>query len=359
MTDLENTTVNTEANDPAVESVEAVSGLETQDDLALVRKMQEGRDQIVNEIKKVIIGQEEVIDELLIALFAGGHCLVTGVPGLAKTLLIKTVADILQVDFSRIQFTPDLMPADVVGAEIVEEIDGQRKLVFVKGPIFTNILLADEINRTPPKTQSSLLEAMEERQVTAAGVTHKMSQPFFVLATQNPIELEGTYPLPEAQLDRFMFKIELGYLSHDDEVTVVSNTTQIVDNTVSHPLSGADILEFQRIARQVPAAQAVIRYAVSLVHATRPQSPLAPEFVKDWVSWGAGIRASQNLVLAGKVRALLRGRYNVSYGDIRALAPSVLRHRVLLNFHAEAERITTDEVVRRLLETVPEPASNI
>ena len=336
----------------------AVAGLESQDDLALVRKMQDGRDQIIKEIKKVIVGQEAVIDELLIALFAGGHCLVTGAPGLAKTLLIKTVADILQVKFSRIQFTPDLMPADVVGSEIVEEKDGQRRLTFVKGPIFTNILLADEINRTPPKTQSSLLEAMEERQVTAAGVTHKMAKPFFVLATQNPIELEGTYPLPEAQLDRFMFKIELGYLSEDDEVMVVGNTTQIVDNTVAHPLSGDDILEFQRIARQVPAAQAVIRYAVRLVHASRPNSPLAPSFVNDWVSWGAGIRASQNLVLAGKVRALLRGRYNVSYGDIRALAPAVLRHRVLLNFHAEAERVTTDEVIRRLIETVPEPTSD-
>lgn len=338
---------------------EAVDGLESQDDLALVKKMQDGHDQIVAEIKKVIVGQEAVIDELLIALFAGGHCLITGVPGLAKTLLIKTVADILQVDFSRIQFTPDLMPADVVGSEIVEEVDGARRLKFVKGPIFTNILLADEINRTPPKTQSSLLEAMEERQVTAAGITHKMSRPFFVLATQNPIELEGTYPLPEAQLDRFMFKIELDYLSEDDEVMVVGNTTQIVDNTVSHPLSGEDILEFQRIARQVPAAQSVIRYAVRLVHASRPGNPLAPDFVKDWVSWGAGIRASQNLVLAGKVRALLRGRYNVSYGDIRALAPAVLRHRVLLNFHAEAERVTTDDVVKRLLETVPEPSSNL
>ncbi|MCB1648815.1 MAG: AAA family ATPase [Pseudomonadales bacterium] len=334
---------------------ETVEGLENQDDLALVRKMQEGRDQIVAEIRKVIVGQDEVIDELLIALFAGGHCLVTGVPGLAKTLLIKTVADILQVDFSRIQFTPDLMPADVVGSEIVEEVDGQRKLIFVKGPIFTNILLADEINRTPPKTQSSLLEAMEERQVTAAGITHKMARPFFVLATQNPIELEGTYPLPEAQLDRFMFKIELGYLSEDEEVMVVGNTTRVIDNTVSHPLSGEDILEFQRIARQVPAAQSVIRYAVRLVHATRPGSELAPDFVKDWVSWGAGIRASQNLVLAGKVRALLRGRYNVSYGDIRALAPSVLRHRVLLNFHAEAERVTTDDVVKRLIDSIPEP----
>lgn len=342
-----------------MEEIEEVLAVDNQDDLALVKRMQEGRDQIVAEIKKVIIGQEDIVDELLIALFAGGHCLVTGVPGLAKTLLIKTVADILQVGFSRIQFTPDLMPSDVVGSEIVEEKDGQRNLKFVKGPIFTNILLADEINRTPPKTQSSLLEAMEERQVTAAGVTHPMAKPFFVLATQNPIELEGTYPLPEAQLDRFMFKIELGYLSEEDEVTVVSNTTQTNDTELCHPLTGEDILEFQRIARQVPAAEAVIKYAVRLVHASRPQSPNAPDFVKDWVSWGAGIRASQNLILGGKVRALLRGRYNVSYGDVRALAPSVLRHRVLLNFHAEAERITTDEVIRRLLESVPEPTSEI
>lgn len=342
-----------------MEEIEEVLAVDNQDDLALVKRMQEGRDQIVAEIKKVIIGQEDIVDELLIALFAGGHCLVTGVPGLAKTLLIKTVADILQVGFSRIQFTPDLMPSDVVGSEIVEEKDGQRNLKFVKGPIFTNILLADEINRTPPKTQSSLLEAMEERQVTAAGVTHPMAKPFFVLATQNPIELEGTYPLPEAQLDRFMFKIELGYLSEEDEVTVVGNTTQTNDTELSHPLTGEDILEFQRIARQVPAAEAVIKYAVRLVHASRPQSPNAPDFVKDWVSWGAGIRASQNLILGGKVRALLRGRYNVSYGDVRALAPSVLRHRVLLNFHAEAERITTDEVIRRLLESVPEPTSEI
>lgn len=338
---------------------EEVLEIENQDDVALVKRMQEGRDQIVAEIKKVIVGQEDIIDELLIALFGGGHVLVTGVPGLAKTLLIKTVADILQVDFSRIQFTPDLMPADVVGAEVVEEEDGKRQLKFVKGPIFTNILLADEINRTPPKTQSSLLEAMEERQVTAAGVTHPMSKPFFVLATQNPIELEGTYPLPEAQLDRFMFKIELKYLTEADEVTVVSQTTQTHDNPLSHPLGGEDILEFQRIARQVPAAEAVIQYAVRLVHASRPQSDSAPDFVKDWVSWGAGIRASQNLILAGKVRALLHGRYNVSYGDVRALAPSVLRHRVLLNFHAEAERITTDIVIEKLLEAVPEPSSTI
>ena len=340
------------------ETEEAVK-LEDQDDLALVKRMQDGRDQIVTEIKKVIIGQSDIIDELLIALFGGGHVLVTGVPGLAKTLLIKTVADILQVDFSRIQFTPDLMPADVVGAEVVEESGGSRQLKFVKGPIFTNILLADEINRTPPKTQSSLLEAMEERQVTAGGVTHPMSQPFFVLATQNPIELEGTYPLPEAQLDRFMFKIELGYLSEEDEVKVVSSTTQTHDRALAHPLSGEDILEFQRIARQVPAAEAVIQYAVRLVHASRPQTEGAPQFVKDWVSWGGGIRASQNLILAGKVRALLHGRYNVSFNDVRALAPSVLRHRILLNFHAEAERVTTDEVIRLLLEAVPAPASDI
>ena len=338
---------------------EEVLEMDNQDDVALVKRMQEGRDQIVAEIKKVIVGQEGIIDELLIALFGGGHVLVTGVPGLAKTLLIKTVADILQVDFSRIQFTPDLMPADVVGAEVVEEKNGQRELKFVKGPIFTNILLADEINRTPPKTQSSLLEAMEERQVTAAGVTYPMSKPFFVLATQNPIELEGTYPLPEAQLDRFMFKIELGYLSEADEVQVVSQTTQTHDNPLAHPLGGEDILEFQRIARQVPAAEAVIKYAVRLVHASRPQSETAPDFVKDWVSWGAGIRASQNLILAGKVRALLHGRYNVSYGDVRALAPSVIRHRVLLNFHAEAERVTTDQVIQKLLEAVPEPTSEI
>jgi MoxR-like ATPase len=318
---------------------EEVLDIEGQDDIALVKRMQDGRDQIVGEIKKVIIGQEDIIDELLIALFGGGHVLVTGVPGLAKTLLIKTVADILQVDFSRIQFTPDLMPADVVGSEVVEEsAEGGRQLKFVKGPIFTNILLADEINRTPPKTQSSLLEAMEERQVTAAGVT---------------------YPMSEAQLDRFMFKIELSYLSEDDEVKVVSQTTQTHDSGLAHPLSGEDILEFQRIARQVPAAEAVIKYAVRLVHASRPQSETAPDFIKDWVSWGAGIRASQNLILAGKVRALLLGRYNVSYGDVRALAPSVLRHRVLLNFHAEAERVTTDDVIKRLLEAVPEPSSEI
>ena len=359
MSEAEATVTEDGAAGEAPTAPEAQEISESQDDLGLVKRMQEGREQIVAEICKVIIGQHEIIDELLIALFAGGHCLVTGVPGLAKTLLIKTVADILQVKFSRIQFTPDLMPADVVGSEVVEEIDGHRSLKFVAGPIFTNILLADEINRTPPKTQSALLEAMEERQVTAAGTTHPMSAPFFVLATQNPIELEGTYPLPEAQLDRFMFKIELDYLSEADEVTVVSTTTQTYDNPLSHPLSGEDILEFQRIARQVPAAEAVIRYAVRLVHASRPQSPTSPQFIKDWISWGAGIRASQNLILAGKVRALLSGRFNVSYGDVRALAPSIMRHRILLNFHAEAERVTTDQVIEKLLDAVPAPAAEL
>lgn len=328
----------------------------SEDHLALVDKMKLGREALLAELKKVIIGQNDIVEELLIALFAGGHCLISGVPGLAKTLLIKTLADILKMDFSRIQFTPDLMPADVVGTEIVQETNGVRAMNFVKGPIFTNILLADEINRTPPKTQSALLEAMEERQVTAAGVTHPMAKPFFVLATQNPIELEGTYPLPEAQLDRFMFKLMIDYLPEDDEIKVVTNTTQINDITLEHPLTAEDILAFQQVARQVPAAESVVRYAVRLVAATRPQNPDCPDFVKDWVSWGAGLRATQNLILGGKVRALLLGRYNVAYSDIQALAVPVLRHRVLLNFHAEAERVSIDDVIKRLIDTVAVPS---
>ncbi|MGH1470730.1 MAG: AAA family ATPase [Cellvibrionaceae bacterium] len=327
----------------------------SEDHLALVEKMKKGREDLLIELKKVIIGQNDIVEELLIALFSGGHCLISGVPGLAKTLLIKTLADILKMDFSRIQFTPDLMPADVVGTEVVQESDGVRSMNFVKGPIFTNILLADEINRTPPKTQSALLEAMEEKQVTAAGVTHAMAKPFFVLATQNPIELEGTYPLPEAQLDRFMFKLMIDYLPEDDEMAVVTNTTQNNDVVLNHPLSAQDILDFQRVARQVPAAESVVRYAVRLVAATRPQNKDCPDFVKEWVSWGAGLRASQNLILGGKVRALLLGRYNVAYSDIQALAVPVLRHRVLLNFHAEAERVSIDDVVKKLIETVPVP----
>jgi MoxR-like ATPase len=331
------------------------------DDIDVVVRLKEGREKLLHELKKVIVGQDDVIEEVLIALFAGGHCLITGVPGLAKTLLIKTIADILQLKFKRIQFTPDLMPADVVGTEVVQrdQSTGRRTLNFVKGPIFANILLADEINRTPPKTQAALLEAMEEQQVTTAGMTYQLDRPFFVLATQNPIELEGTYPLPEAQLDRFMFKILIDYLPEEQEINVVNNTTRVIDSAVENVLTGQDIIDFQRIVRQVPAAEAVTRYAVRLVGASRPGNVSAPDFIKEWVSWGSGLRASQNLLLGGKVRALLHGRYNVSYGDIRALAHPVLRHRILLNFHAEAERVTTTQVIDRLLETVPQPASGI
>jgi MoxR-like ATPase len=331
------------------------------EDLGVVVRIKEGREKMLRELKKVIVGQEDVIEEVLIALFAGGHCLITGVPGLAKTLLIKTVADILKLDFKRIQFTPDLMPADVVGTEVVQrdQSTGRRTLKFVQGPIFANILLADEINRTPPKTQAALLEAMEEQQVTTAGTTYKLDRPFFVLATQNPIELEGTYPLPEAQLDRFMFKILIDYLPEEQEIDVVNNTTRVIDHAVDNVLTGQDIIDFQRIVRQVPSAEAVTRYAVGLVGASRPNSEKAPDFIKKWVSWGAGLRASQNLLLGGKVRALLHGRYNVSYGDIRALAHPVLRHRILLNFHAEAERVTTTRVIDQLLEVVPEPTSGL
>jgi MoxR-like ATPase len=330
-------------------------------DPALVVRLKEGREKILRELKKVIVGQDAVIEQVLIALFAGGHCLITGVPGLAKTLLIKTIADILQLRFNRIQFTPDLMPADVVGTEVIQEdrSTGWRQLKFVKGPIFANILLADEINRTPPKTQAALLEAMEEQQVTTGGVTYALEKPFFVLATQNPIELEGTYPLPEAQLDRFMFKILIDYLSEDQEVDVVNQTTAVIDHELKNILTGQDIIDFQHIARQVPAAAEVTRYAVRLVAASRPGSESAPDFIRQWVSWGAGLRASQNLLLGGKVRALLHGRYNVSYRDIRALAHPVLRHRILLNFQAQAERVTRAQVIDRLLEAVPEPRSGL
>ena len=327
----------------------------------LAGRMREAAERITGEIRKRIIGQEAAVEEVLISLFVGGNSIITGVPGLAKTMIVQTLSEVLALRFQRIQFTPDLMPSDITGTDIIQENpeSGKRNLVFVPGPVFANIVLADEINRTPPKTQSALLEAMEERQVTAAGRTHPMSAPFFVLATQNPIELEGTYPLPEAQLDRFMFKIELDYLSESDEITVVTTTTQTYDNPLAHPLGGQDILDFQRIARQVPAAEAVIRYAVRLVHASRPQSDTSPQFIRDWVSWGGGIRASQNLILAGKVRALLSGRFNVSYGDVRALAHSILRHRILLNFHAEAERVTTDKVISMLLDAVPAPNADL
>jgi MoxR-like ATPase len=307
----------------------------------------------------VIVGQDDVVEQVLIALFTGGHCLITGVPGLAKTLLIKTLADILDLNFKRIQFTPDLMPSDITGTEILDEEQGTRRLRFVKGPIFAQIILADEINRTPPKTQAALLEAMQEYHVTAAGRTYQLERPFFVLATQNPIELEGTYPLPEAQLDRFMFNVVISYLNEDDEVAVVTRTTGMDMPEPARILTGPDILQFQDLARQVVIAEEIARYTVRLVDASRPGRPSAPEFVEKWVKWGAGLRASQALVRGAKARALMHGRYHVSIKDIQALAKPILRHRVMTNFYAESERVDSDAIVERLLETVPVPKSGM
>ena len=326
---------------------------------AVAERVAQGRDRILGEIRKVIVGQDTVIDQVLMALFTGGHCLITGVPGLAKTLLIKTLAEILDLSFKRIQFTPDLMPADITGTEVLDEDGGHRSLRFVKGPIFAQILLADEINRTPPKTQAALLEAMQEYHVTAAGRTYPLEPPFFVLATQNPIELEGTYPLPEAQLDRFMFNIVMTYLSEDEEVRVVTNTTGVVTHTPAQIFSGADILEIQQLVRQVIVAEEIARYAVRLVDASRPGRQSNHQFIREWVKWGAGLRASQALILAGKARALILGRYHVSVADIQALARPVLRHRVIPNFYAESERITADHLVERLVEAVPVPRSGM
>ena len=322
-------------------------------------KVAEGRARILNELRKVIVGQDEVVEQVLTALFTGGHCLITGVPGLAKTLLIKTLAGILDLSFKRIQFTPDLMPADITGTEVLDEDQGHRSLRFVKGPIFAQILLADEINRTPPKTQAALLEAMQEYHVTAAGRTYQLERPFFVLATQNPIELEGTYPLPEAQLDRFMFNVVVSYLSEDDEVRVVTQTTGADAPTPSRVLSGPDILEYQRLVRQVVVAEEVARYAVRLVDSSRPGRQMDLPFIKDYVKWGAGLRASQSLILASKARALMQGRYHVSVGDIRALAHPILRHRVIPNFYAESEKVTSDILVDRLIEAVAVPRSGM
>jgi MoxR-like ATPase len=327
----------------------------------LLEKLIAAREQILAEVRKVIIAQDEVVDQVLISLFVGGHSLVSGVPGLAKTLLIRTVANVLDLSFKRIQFTPDLMPSDITGTDIIEEdrTTGHRRLQFIQGPLFANIILADEINRTPPKTQAALLEAMQEGNVTVQGTTYSLPRPFYVLATQNPIEMEGTYPLPEAQLDRFMFNIHIGYLSEDDEVEVVNQTTSVQDFSFSRNVTGADILNFQRLVRRVPAAESVTRYAVRLVGASRPVTPNAPDYIKRWVNWGASLRASQFLILGGKARAVMSGRYNVSVEDVRALAYPILRHRILLNFHAESERVKPDDVIRRLIETVPEPKSGL
>jgi MoxR-like ATPase len=332
----------------------------TNDAVAGAELLTQSRDRILAELRKVIVGQDAAIDLVLTALFTGGHCLITGVPGLAKTRLIKTLAAILDLRFKRIQFTPDLMPADITGTEILEETGGgHRSLTFVEGPIFAQIILADEINRTPPKTQAALLEAMQEYHVTASGRTYPLQRPFFVLATQNPIELEGTYPLPEAQLDRFMFNVEIRYLSEDDEVRVVTATTGDEEPTLTPVLSGDEILAVQRLVRRVPIAEEVARYAVRLVDASRPGQPHSPEFIGKWVKWGASLRATQALVLGGKARALIHGRYHVSVTDVRALAPAILRHRIVTNFYAESDGVDADSIVTRLLETVPAPASGM
>jgi MoxR-like ATPase len=327
----------------------------------LLERLIAARDQILREVRKVIVAQDEVVNQFLLSLFVGGHSLVTGVPGLAKTLLIRTVANVLDLSYKRIQFTPDLMPSDITGTDIIEEdrTTGRRQLEFIPGPLFANIILADEINRTPPKTQSALLEAMQEGSVTVQGKTYELPRPFYVMATQNPIEMEGTYPLPEAQLDRFMFNIKIGYLNEDDEVEVVNQTTSVQDFFFERNVTGADILSFQRLVRRVPAAESVTRYAVKLVAASRPVSDNSPDFVKRWVNWGASLRASQFLILGGKARAVMNGRYNVSMEDVRALAYPILRHRILLNFHAESERVEPDDVIRRLIEAVPEPKSGL
>lgn len=318
-----------------------------------VQHLRESRDRIDKELSKSIVGQKEAVEQLLISLFAGGHCLITGAPGLAKTLLVRSIAQIFHLKFQRIQFTPDLMPADITGMEILEDVgEGRRAMQFVKGPIFANVILADEINRTPPKTQAALLEAMQEHQVTAAGVRYPLDKPFFVLATQNPIEMEGTYPLPEAQLDRFMFNVVIDYLPEDEEVEVVMRTTAAPPPPIEPLFTGDDVLRFHEVVRRVPVAEDVARYAVRLASASRPNRPDSPDFVNHWVSWGAGLRAAQYLVLGAKARALLAGRVHVTHEDIQSLAYPVLRHRILVNYLAEAEGATVENVIGRLLEHV-------
>jgi len=323
-------------------------------DLAQAEEMRNKKLEVASEVKKVIVGQEKVIEEILIALFCRGHCLLVGVPGLAKTLLISTLAGIMELTFNRVQFTPDLMPSDITGTDILEEEGATRRrsFRFIKGPIFTNILLADEINRTPPKTQAALLQAMQEYKVTAGGVTHPLDLPFFVLATQNPIEQEGTYPLPEAQLDRFMFNIGIEYPPFQEEVEIVATTTSSYQPSLRKVINGEKILEMQDLVRRVPASSHVIQYAVNLLRSTRPREPEALASVKDWVEWGAGPRASQHLILAAKARAILHGRYVASVEDVRAVAPSILRHRILINFKAQAEGKTSLDIIGRLLSEV-------
>ncbi|HKX50538.1 MAG TPA: MoxR family ATPase [Candidatus Binatia bacterium] len=328
-----------------------------QHEIAEIEEFAAKRDTMLGEIRKVIVGQDRVVEEVLIALFARGHCLLVGVPGLAKTLLISTLAEILDLEFNRIQFTPDLMPSDITGTDILQEDSstGRRQFQFLKGPIFTNILLADEINRTPPKTQAALLQSMQEYKVTAGGTTFPLDLPFFVLATQNPIEQEGTYPLPEAQLDRFMLNIEIGYPDFDDEVQIVLQTTSNEKPSPRKVMEGAAILRYQELVRRVPVSPFVVSYAVALSQNSRPQNEDAPQFVRDYVEWGAGPRASQYLILGAKARTILQGRYAVSIEDIQALAPSVLRHRVVPNYKAQGEGLSSVDIIQRLLSEVKPP----
>jgi MoxR-like ATPase len=332
-----------------------------QDERALAERLHQAGRTIRAEVGKRIIGQERVIEETLVALLAGGNCLLVGVPGLAKTMLVQALAEVLDLKFARIQFTPDLMPSDVTGTDVIQDdpATGGRRLVFMPGPIFANIVLADEINRTPPKTQAALLEAMQEHRVTVQGTTYTLDPPFHVFATQNPIELEGTYPLPEAQLDRFLFEVVIDYLPEADEIRVARETTSAQEVQLDRVVTGRELIAFQRLVRRVPVADPVVRYAVNLARLSRPVTDGAPDFIKKWVAYGASVRAAQALLLGGKARALLNGAAHVSYEDVRALAAPVFRHRLLLNFQAQSERITTDRIIEQLLAAVATPRSGM
>jgi MoxR-like ATPase len=333
----------------------------TADDLIRLQRLRDAFDAMRGEIGRIVIGQEAVIEELLMAIFARGHCILVGVPGLAKTLLVSTLSRVLSLSYKRIQFTPDLMPADITGTEIIQEdpLTRERNFVFLRGPLFANMILADEINRTPPKTQAALLEAMQEHRITVGGQSHPLAEPFFVLATQNPIEQEGTYPLPEAQLDRFMFMIIVGYPSAEEELAIMKATTGGQNVELRSALTGEDIVALQEMVRRVPAGDHVFRYAAALARATRPNESEAPDFVRESVNWGAGPRASQYLILGAKARAALHGRNYVSSEDVAAVALPVLRHRIVTNFNAEAEGITSDTIVRRLIERTPRPTDPV
>jgi MoxR-like ATPase len=338
-------------------STSTANTLDTADLRERVARFQQTQAKIVEQVRRVIVGQEEVVNQVLVALFVGGHCLITGMPGTAKTLLVKTLSDTLGLEFKRIQFTPDLMPTDITGTDIIEEDNttGRRQWTFVQGPIFTNVLLADEINRTPPKTQAALLEAMQEKSCTVRGNIYKLAAPFFVLATQNPIELEGTYPLPEAQLDRFLFNVLLDYLPFEEEMQVLGLTTTTHIAKAETVTNAQEILDMQHLVRMVPVAESVAKYAVSIVRATRPTDPSAPEIVKKCLNFGASVRGIQNIILAAKARALMQKRYHVSFEDVASMSVPVLRHRVLLNFHAESDKVTADTVLRKMIDSIAVP----